>query len=292
MVLFMITINIIGAGRLGKTIARLLSDNAKVTIQAICNQSLQSANDAISFIGQGKACAELSKLPPADVTLITTPDDEIKGVSERLACSESLKPGSTICHFSGALSSVILKNLSAKGCGIMSAHPMHSFAKAKLSVNSFSGSYCAVEGSEASLNLVTPLLESIGAVTFIVNSDKKSLYHSAGVIASNYLVTLCEQARLNLVESGIEPELAMKIATDLMGGTLQNLKTTLSPQQSLTGPIKRGDCATVSGHIDSISDSRRKLFYSFVGELTLDIAKLPADKNEQVKQALHLKPKL
>ena len=286
--LFMITLNIIGAGRLGKTLGRLLRTNTDVTIQGICNRSLESTRAAIAFIGEGEAYEDIESLPPANITLITTPDDVIQATAIKLSSSSNLMEESIACHFSGALSSEILYSLETKGCNTMSAHPMHSFAKPELSLSSFEGTFCAVEGDEKSQELMTPLLIAIGAQTFILDSDKKSLYHSAGVIASNYLVTLCEQAKLNLVDSGIEQQTAIKIVTSLMEGTVQNIKATLSPESSLTGPIKRGDSETVLSHMKSIPGDRRKLFYSFLADLTLDISGLSQDKEKEVRSALKL----
>lgn len=84
-------INIIGAGRLGKTIARLIKVHQAGTIQGICNTTFKSAKNAIQFIGQGKPFLSIESLPPVDITIISTPDDQIELRCKQLSLSNNLK---------------------------------------------------------------------------------------------------------------------------------------------------------------------------------------------------------
>ena len=81
-------VNIIGAGRLGQTLAKLITLYKVGTIQAVYNQTVSSAQHAITFIGQGLPCHNMEALPPAEVTLITTPDDLISDISQQLAATD------------------------------------------------------------------------------------------------------------------------------------------------------------------------------------------------------------
>ena len=204
-------INMIGAGRLGKTIARLITENDAGVIQAVCNQTMASSIDACTFIGCGKPVSDISNaLPPADLTFITTSDGSIETAAMALANAHNLKPGSIVVHCSGALTSQALKALKAHNCPIASVHPMHSFASPDMSVMSFEGTYCAIEGDPAALLTIQSLFSAIGGITYPIHSDRKSLYHASGVMASNYLVTLCDQARQCLERAGVESNMAMK----------------------------------------------------------------------------------
>ena len=194
------------------------------------------------------------------------------GLKEEQGCT--FKDYSSVAlHCSGALTSAELSTLKEKNCLTCSVHPMHSFASPDISVSKFKGTYCAVEGDDEAVNLSIKIFSAIGGITYRIDSDKKTKYHASGVIASNYLVTLCHQAQKCLESTGVEPELAMKIITSLMQGTVDNLSSTLSSKNSLTGPIKRGDVGTVSRHLSAISDSSSlQEFYRQMGLLTLDIA--------------------
>ena len=279
-------INFIGAGNLGKTIARLLVLNNAGSIEGVCNRSLESSITAVQFIGQGKAYTSLSHLPPADLVFITTPDDLIEQCANQLSQSDSLNPGTIVVHCSGTISSSLLNSVKAKGCHVASVHPMRSFANPSISVERYSGTFCAIEGDEKATEILFDLFKKIGSVPFKLDGQKKALYHAAGVFASNYLVAICDKALHCLEEAGVNDEIGMQIILSLMNGTLQNLQSTLSTEKALTGPIKRGDSNTISKHLDAFSDDATASLYKSLGLATVEIAKLPSDKEEEIKEIL------
>lgn len=279
-------VNIIGAGHLGKTIGHLLVKHHLVRIGAICNRSEISVTEAIKFIGQGKYCPSITELPPADITFITTPDDLISTTCEVLSKNPLIKIGSIVLHCSGSLTSDALISIKEKGCFIASAHPMRSFAKPELSVDQYTGTYCAVEGDKDALPKVHSLFNSIGSITYEIDKTKKSSYHAAGVFASNYLVTLAQQALLCMKEAGVENEMAMQVITNIMRGTVSNLEKTLSPAQSLTGPIKRGDITTIMKHIASLTDIEQRHLYSVLGKATVHLTDHKGLKKDKIASAL------
>lgn len=278
-------INIIGAGNLGKTIGHLLLKHQLVTISGICNTSKISTDAAIQFIGDGTYYSSISQLPPADITLITTPDDLIKNTCDELSKNPFLKRGSTIIHCSGSLTSDILNSVSELGCFIASIHPMRSFAKPKLSIEQYSGTYCAMEGHDNAIHILKPLFEKIGSITYQIDKTKKSSYHAAGVFSSNYLVTLAQQALSCMNDAGVETEIAMHIITNLMKGSVANLEKTLSPKLSLTGPLQRGDVLTLKKHMDALDDEKREL-YASLGKATLPLTSHEIEKQEMIEETL------
>lgn len=80
-----LVVNIIGAGKLGKTLGRLIVQNQLANLGGIYNRSVESRKEAIEFIGAGTAINELNLMPEADITLISTPDFQIENTSETLA---------------------------------------------------------------------------------------------------------------------------------------------------------------------------------------------------------------
>lgn len=279
-------VNIIGAGHLGKTIGHLLVKRQLVKIGSICNRSETSSINAIKFIGQGKYCPTIGELQPADITFITTPDDLISITCEELSKNQFIKRGSVVLHCSGSLTSDALISVKEKDCYVASIHPMRSFAKPELSIEQYSGTYCAIEGDKEAIPNVRSLFNSIGSITYEIDKRKKSLYHAAGVFASNYLVTLAQQALSCMREAGIENEMAMHVITNIMRGTVSNLEKTLSPEQSLTGPIQRGDISTIMKHIESLTDMERKHLYSILGKATLHLTEHNKGKKEKIEGAL------
>ena len=80
----------------------------------------------------------------------------------------------------------------------------------------------------------TGLAETLGLRPFDLADDRRALYHAGAVIASNYLVTLHRAAATLFEEAGAPPEALVP----LMRRTIEN-------GFELTGPIARGDWATV-----------------------------------------------
>jgi predicted short-subunit dehydrogenase-like oxidoreductase (DUF2520 family) len=89
-------------------------------------------------------------------------------------------------------------------------------------------------------------------------------------------------------EAGVENEMAISIIANIMRGTIANIESTLSPKRSLTGPIQRGDTATIRNHIKSLTNHEQKLLYSTLGHATLELTDHDKEKREAIEQALTL----
>lgn len=281
------TINIIGAGQIGKTLGGLLVKHQLCQIQGIVNQRYDSALNAVDFMGAGKAFNNIEELPPADITMLLVPDDKIEACCIALSNSRQLKQGSVIMHCSGTLSSAILASAQSQGCLIASVHPMRSFADPALSVEQYEGTYCAIEGDLKAIKRLEPLFTQIGSIIFTLDAKNKAYYHAAGVFASNYVVTLAELAKQSMQKAGVAEDTAMNIIATLMASTLENLSQHQSPAQVLTGPIKRGDIQTVKHHLHTLSTTPHlKALYEQLGTATLNLATLPADIKHELLMAL------
>lgn len=281
----MLTTNIIGAGKLGKTIAYLLAKKNVIRIAAVCNKTEESAMRAIRFLGEGACSSAISDLPPADLTLITTPDDLIAESCIALCQGRQFKKDSLVVHCSGTFTSDILSPAKEAGCYVASVHPMRSFADPEASTGQYPGTYCALEGDAEAVSIVRMLFTAIESKCFEISREKKALYHAAGVFASNYLLTLAEQAQSCLLEAGVEQDVAIGLVTNLMQGTLFNLEKTRSPALSLTGPVKRGDAETVKQHLDVLGANQKNL-YAALGLATIPLSTASTEKKASLKEAL------
>ncbi|MBC7751511.1 MAG: NAD(P)-binding domain-containing protein, partial [Candidatus Saccharibacteria bacterium] len=146
------TLNIIGCGNVGKTLAHLWVKHGVFQIQDVCNRSLESAQNACTFIGQGNPIQSFNDLHPADVFLIGTADQSIADCCELLVASNVLQAGNIVFHCSGALPTSILNSAKNVGAFIASIHPIKSFADPSLCVTTFAGTFCGAEGDVAALD--------------------------------------------------------------------------------------------------------------------------------------------
>ncbi|MGE4543955.1 MAG: Rossmann-like and DUF2520 domain-containing protein [Pedobacter sp.] len=244
------TMNIIGCGRLGKTLAYLWRCNQIIHVQGITNRSIGSAQSAADFIGGGTACTT-GEWQPADFTMIATGDSDIAACATQLASAGILRPGNIVFHCSGALGSDILAAVKPHGALVASVHPIKSFAEPASAATSFRGTFCGIEGDLAATARLTALFENIGGTPLPLRSETKALYHAGMAISANYLVTLLQWGLDTLEQAGLPPATGLKILEPMVRNTLDNVFT-LGPAEALTGPIARRDDATVSRHIKAL----------------------------------------
>lgn len=271
------TLSIIGCGKLGRSLGLLWHrsghDPRGFVLHDILNRSAASAQQACDFIGAGKAALSFNDLRPADVFLIAAGDDQITACCNALAAAGKLQAGSIVFHCSGALSSLELASASAAGAAVASIHPIRSFAAPQQVADSFAGTWCGSEGDPDALMILGPAFEAIGAQLVAIERDQKALYHAAAVFASNYLVTLIDVAQQAYVAAGIAPELALKLIAPLLSESAANAFR-LGPAAALTGPIARGDLATVARQTQALQQWRPQLagLYEQFAAVTSELA--------------------
>ncbi|QSI75975.1 Rossmann-like and DUF2520 domain-containing protein [Niveibacterium microcysteis] len=233
--------NLVGCGRLGRSITRLLHTHGLVRVAQLIDCAEEPARATQAFVGAGEPVA-FKSLRPAAITLIATPDDAIAQVAAALACQ--MPPGSIVFHCSGALPSSALTPLREAGCAIASLHPLRSFASPDQAVADFAGTACGCEGDEAALAVLGPMFDAIGARRFAIDPAGKLLYHAGAVLACNHLVALMEAALRSMEAAGVPRDAAWPALRPLIEGTFANLDR-VGPRAALTGPVARDDRDTV-----------------------------------------------
>jgi predicted short-subunit dehydrogenase-like oxidoreductase (DUF2520 family) len=275
-------LNIIGCGRLGKTLAALFVSTELVCIQDIVNLSIASSEKAVAFLGQGSACLAIKQLKPADIYLIATPDDNIEYIAQQITLQGVLKPGNVAFHCSGLLSSECLSSMASLGCYTASLHPIFSFSEPVMDVKNFRETYCAFEGNKEALNQLLPLFNVIEGQIFLIEKKSKPLYHAASVLASNYLVTLSAMARECYSKAGLNEKLAGNLTLALMSQALGKAQR-LHPQEALTGPLQRADIDTLKKHLTALQPfPELEYFYKSLGKATLALTR----HDESLKKSL------
>jgi len=282
--------NLIGPGRLGQALIASLISTGEHKLCAVYHPKLIRAQQAVETLGQGTPITDLTRLPDADITFITCPDDKMQPLVEALAAASVVTPGSMVIHLSGILSSDLLMPLKKQGVSIASVHPLKAFRKTITpETTAFQGIHCTIEGDDAATNILIPLWRAMGADVFTLNSEKKTSYHAAAVMASNYLVTLAAEASTLFQASGLSQKDAHNICTQLMQTSLNNLKQTDTPHQALTGPLLRGDVQTIQQHLDAISSEKTNMLYRAAGLATLPLIDLSTKKRELLENVLNMR---
>ena len=218
---------IVGPGRVGSSLARA-ADSAGLGVR------LAGREDALD------ACRE------AEAALLCVPDSEIEAACEQIA--PAVPPLRFAGHVSGATTLGALAPAAARGASTFSLHPLQTFPDPETAVT---GTPCAVAGSDGSaLLLARSLAGLLGMRAFEVPEERRDAYHAAAAIASNLLVALEESAAELLERAGIED--ARELLAPLVLRTAANWAE--RGPTALTGPIARGDAATVERHREAIAE--------------------------------------
>jgi predicted short-subunit dehydrogenase-like oxidoreductase (DUF2520 family) len=206
-------IAVIGRGRLGSVLAPAL--------------------DAEPPLARGERIA-----PGTDVVILAVPDAALAPLAAELT------PGPLVGHCSGALSLDVL----APHVERFSLHPLMSLT-ADSGPQQLIGAGAAIAGSSPrALVIAGELAARAGLEPFRLADEDRALYHAAASIASNFLVALESIADRLFSSVGVEHRHTATLAR----ASLENWAT-LGGERALTGPIARGDSATVARQRDALA---------------------------------------
>jgi predicted short-subunit dehydrogenase-like oxidoreductase (DUF2520 family) len=185
----------------------------------------------------------------AGAVLLCVPDDAIAEVCGRIAESAP----SLVGHVSGASTLDALASAREQGASTFSLHPLQTFADGETAVG---GTPAAIAGSdEAAVSYARSLAEALGMRPFDVPEESRAAYHAAAAMASNLLVALEESAAELVERLGIED--ARELLAPLVLRTAANWAE--RGPAALTGPIARGDQATVERHRNALAETAPEL---------------------------------
>jgi predicted short-subunit dehydrogenase-like oxidoreductase (DUF2520 family) len=188
----------------------------------------------------------------AGAILLCVPDDAIAAASERVAGSAAL-----VGHVSGASTLDVLAAARDRGASTFSLHPLQTFADGETAV---SGTPTAIAGSDSdALSFARSLGEALGMRPFEVPEESRAAYHAAAAMASNLLVALEESAAELVERLGIED--ARELLAPLVLRTAANWAE--RGPAALTGPIARGDRATVERHRAALTETAPELLPAY-----------------------------
>jgi predicted short-subunit dehydrogenase-like oxidoreductase (DUF2520 family) len=234
---------VVGRGRMGAAIARSAAAHGL--------EATLAGRD-----GLAEAAAD------AEVALICVPDAEIATAGAALAAAA---PGLRfVGHTSGANGLEIL----AAGPTAFSLHPLQTVPDGS---SELLGAPAAIEGATPeALELARNLAEALGMSPFELAPEARAAYHAAASMASNFLIALEESAAGLLADAGVENP--RELLAPLVLRTAANWAE--SGDAALTGPIARGDEATVARHLEAIAATSPDLepLYTVLAERTRSLA--------------------
>lgn len=209
--------------------------------------------------GSTAGVAAFSSAPPdvlleSEVVILAVRDQVITEVARMLLGTGLINKRHVLLHCAGAASAVeLLGPVAGQVGGIGTLHPLSAIADGKISMRALKGTVFGIEGDDAGRATAAKLVGAISGIVLALDGTQMAAYHAAAALASNYLVATLDAAAAVLAGAGVAADKAAQALIPLAEGALRNIAAH-GTTGGLTGPIRRGDVATVSRHLEAIRD--------------------------------------
>lgn len=272
----------IGAGRAGSALAAALS-GAGHRVVAVNSRTPAHAARIAAGTGAAVVSTAVEAARRADITFVTVPDAEIPRVAALIAASGAALRGRSLVHCSATSGPEVLDAARSTAATTGAFHPLQALAGAQ-SASLLRGTSFVVEAAPPLLGQLQTLVADLGGHLLALPPGGRALYHAAAVLAGNAPLALLARATSLLEEAGVAQGDAHRALGALLVGAASNASAG-GPASALTGPVVRGDAATVVRHLDVLSadPSSRELYRRLALE-TLALAGL--EGREAVADAL------
>lgn len=209
--------------------------------------------------GAAAGVAAFSSAPPdilleAEVVILAVRDNAIGDVAQVLAGTGLIGKRHVLLHCSGAVAArEVFGNVASVVGGLGTLHPLQAIADGRVAMRALKGTVFGVEGDEVGRATAAKLVSALSGIVLALDSTQMAAYHCAAALASNYLVSAIDAAAQVLAGAGVSPTQAAQALLPLAEGALRNVAQK-GTAEGLTGPIRRGDVATIQRHLDALRD--------------------------------------
>jgi predicted short-subunit dehydrogenase-like oxidoreductase (DUF2520 family) len=186
----------------------------------------------------------------SEIVWLCVPDGEIRNAAQKLAAAGDWK-GKVALHSSGALASDELSVLRERGASVASVHPLMTFVRH--SRPPLAGVPFVLEGSRKAVTAARAVISHLHGQPFAIRKQQKRLYHAWGTFASPLLTALLAAGEDVAAGAGINRKAARERMVPILRQTLDNYARFGAPD-SFSGPIARGDVATVRKHLAALRE--------------------------------------
>ncbi len=248
------SLSLVGAGRVGSALAVALHKQG-YRVLSVISRSGPAAVALARKTSSPRASTQVVDVDrSADIILFAVGDSDLAGAVRTLSSLRGLKlKTSVVLHTSGVHDAGILAPLRKAGARVASFHPLQTFPARTGSARTgpvLRGIPFGVDGDEAAVTTAGKIAGDLGGRVLMIDPQFRPLYHAACVFASSYLAAV-----LNAI-SGLSGSARLtgpwtEIFGPLMTASMENLVRT-GAGNALTGPVARGDVATVGLHLDAL----------------------------------------
>jgi predicted short-subunit dehydrogenase-like oxidoreductase (DUF2520 family) len=248
-----IPVSIIGAGKVGSTLAILLH-RAGYPVVSVISKNKTSAKRLARLVHCkvfSDSCSALS--PETRFLLFASPEETFTGLVREITKLPQLNFHALFCaHVSGSETSDVFLSFQKRGAVIFSLHPIQTFPKhcpLAQQTAKMAGITYGFEGPHNALPFARRVVRDLHGSIIIIPKEKKILYHIACVFASNYPLVMLGAAEQFF--GSLPAPIGRKHFQLLVETGIENAFRSGSAQ-ALTGPAVRGSLDTIRSHIRTL----------------------------------------
>ncbi|MGF1662695.1 MAG: Rossmann-like and DUF2520 domain-containing protein, partial [Kineosporiaceae bacterium] len=237
-------VGIVGAGRVGAVLGAALAGagHAVVGASAVSEASVERLEVLLPGVPRLDP-VEVARR--AELVLLAVPDDALADLVAGLAAVGAWQAGQLVVHTSGRHGTAVLAPAARSGAIGLAVHPAMTFTGTSLDLARLSGAVMAVTAPAAVLPIAQALVLEMGSEPVVVAEEARETYHAALAHVANHLVTVVAQGLDLLAGAGVDRP--SRVLAPLAGAALDNALRL--GDAALTGPVARGDAATVAAHL-------------------------------------------
>lgn len=283
------TVTVVGAGNLARALATLLPSAGYRIDEIVTRSGSKRRQSAAAFarrVGAKHVTSQHAQWS-ADIIWLAVNDSAIPHCATEFAQLANWK-GRVVLHSSGALSSDELAPLRRAGASVASAHPMMTFVPGR--APAIAGVTWTLEGQREAISTARRIVAAMEGQTLIIRKEDKALYHAFGAFLSPLLVAHLVAAAQVAEAAGIARKALPQLMRPIVFQTLQNLFQNIGVKggagKAFSGPLIRGDVATIERHLRSLRKlpEARRLYVAVASAATM--GELPVKNRAEIVRLL------
>lgn len=242
-------VGVISAGKVGAVLGAALraAGHAVVGVHASSEQSRERAGSLLPDVPVLDVPTIVER---SELVLLAVPDDQLPGLVSGLGATGAWQPGQLVVHTAGRYGTDVLEPVRRAGGIGLAVHPAMTFTGLSLDLHRLADCSFGVTAAAPVLPIAQALVVEMGAEPVVIAEADRPLYHAALAHGSNHVMTLLGESMQVLGQIGVtHPE---RVLGPLARATVDNALA--SGEDALTGPVARGDVATVAAHVAALRE--------------------------------------
>jgi predicted short-subunit dehydrogenase-like oxidoreductase (DUF2520 family) len=249
----------IGSGNVAWHLAPAL-DNLGFAVREVFSLRRKNAVALAEKLYQATGVTDLDfSESPARVFFICVSDDAIKDVMRELV----LPTDAILVHTSGSQPLTALGNTTSRHTGVF--YPLQTFTKKRKII--FQDVPIFVESEDAATEkILLSIAKSLSKKAVRITSAERKALHMAAVFASNFTNHMLTISKEIMVRNKLNFDYLKPLIAETLNKSLE-----IGPENSQTGPAKRGDLETLDSHMELLTyDAAVGEIYKIVSQHIID----------------------